>query len=194
MAFCPLVVIVYYWSRRGPSHTLFCCSLLSFSAYLVHPMHTSLTERVFMWCNMLSQSNNGKRRLATISYVQFRPYEPIQPNRSIKYDKPHFFSKQAKNMRVCKQKEKMQPQSIAITSVRVILCHDKYVHVYMWIQLQRRRRRQWVIDILVGSSNILCSHSFFVLISFSICKNDRFSVISRSYKTFCIHLSSINHY
>lgn len=116
---------------------------------------------LYMWCNMLSQNNNGKRRLATTSYVYvlYKPYEYIQLNRSIKYDKPHFFQAKKKNMRVCKQKEKFQPQSIAITSVRLILCNDKYVHVYMWIQLQRRRRHR-VIDILFGSNNIFYSHFF----------------------------------
>lgn len=173
MVFCPLVVIVHYIGLKEVHRSQFGWFLLSLAACIVYiRSHISSAKRVFVHVVC------ARYRKTTMENVA-----AIKPNRSIKYDKPHFIPSN-KNMRVCKQNEHVTALNGPITSVRLIRCHDKYVRSCLYVSAtaaaagskQRRGDDRYA---LFGSSNILCSHFLY-----SICKNDRFSMISRSQNFF----------
>lgn len=110
--------------------SLFCSVLCSHSLYIVSAAYKFGDVCLYVhctYCTMLSPTTMENVVVQPFHIYVCRVYEPIKLNRSIKYDKLDFF--QATKICVYSNKMKTQPQSIAITSVRLILCHNEYVYV-----------------------------------------------------------------
>ena len=89
------------------------------------------------------------------------------------------FSKEQKKRYACMQtNSKMQPQSMAITSVWLILCHDKYICMSTTAAAMAATPVYTFVQAIFYKAIFLC-------------KIDRFSVISRSWKTVAYIYQSI---
>lgn len=162
---------------------LFCWSLLSFSECTV----CWLNACFYMWraCVYVIAKQQWKASCLL--------YEPIKPNRSIKYDKPHFFQGTKTCVYANKKKNRTAIER-PITSVRLIRCHDKCVRlcfimiVCATAAADSRQRRDDDRYTQFGTSNILCSH-FPVSIALPYAKMIDFRWFL-DHKKCCIHLSS----